>query len=115
MRRSGERWKERSVTEEKKTRWEKAKKSEVETKSGNKREERRDYGAENEKDKERTRGTSTRCGGRQVSRRAHFALAFANGDILQKEDEEETEREREKKKRKGVKREKQRRRVIFSG
>lgn len=38
-RRSGERTKERSVTEREKTRWEKARKSGVETKSGNKREE----------------------------------------------------------------------------
>lgn len=37
--RSGERTKERSVTEREKTRWEKARKSGVETKSGNKREE----------------------------------------------------------------------------
>lgn len=67
---------------------------------GNKEEERRAQ-------KGRKEGTFARCGGRQVSGRSRFTLAYANGDILQRERKsarfprDEKRREREKKGRRG--------------
>lgn len=60
---------------------------------GNKGGERRARKSKKEGDRQRKRGTFARCGGRQVSGRARFTLAYANGDILQRKGEE---RERER-------------------
>lgn len=40
-----------------------------------------------ERERDRKRGTSVRCGGRQVSGCARFTLAFANGDTSRRKGE----------------------------